>query len=59
VGGDFHFSWAGFVVSALLMKFKITSIDDDSVETFEKTAVGFHAYLPDIGRWPGLDISDW
>ncbi|MDP2827628.1 MAG: YeeE/YedE thiosulfate transporter family protein [Sulfuricellaceae bacterium] len=48
----FFFSWAGSVASALLKKFKITSIDEDNVETFEKTAVGFQAYLPDmLGGW--------
>jgi len=48
----FFFSWAGSVASALLKKFKITSIDEDNVETFEKTAVGFQAYLPDmVGGW--------
>jgi hypothetical protein len=48
----FFFSWAGSVASALLKKFKITSIDEDNVESFEKTAVGFQAYLPDmVGGW--------
>ncbi len=48
----FFFSWAGSIASALLKKFKITSIDEDNVETFEKTAVGFQAYLPDmVGGW--------
>jgi hypothetical protein len=48
----FFFSWAGSIASALLKKFKITSIDEDNVEMFEKTAVGFQAYLPDmLGGW--------
>ena len=48
----FFFSWAGSVASALLKKFKITSIDETNVESFEKTAVGFQAYLPDmVGGW--------
>ncbi len=48
----FFFSWAGSIASALLKKFKITSIDEDNVELFEKTAVGFQAYLPDMtGGW--------
>jgi hypothetical protein len=44
----FFFSWSGSVASALLKKFKITSIDETNVESFEKTAVGFQAYLPDM-----------
>ncbi len=48
----FFFSWAGSIASALFKKFKITSIDEDNVELFEKTAVGFQAYLPDmLGGW--------
>jgi hypothetical protein len=48
----FFFSWAGSIASALLKKFKLTSIDEDNVELFEKTAVGFQAYLPDmVGGW--------
>jgi hypothetical protein len=48
----FFFSWAGSIASALFKKFKITSIDEDNVELFEKTAVGFQAYLPDMtGGW--------
>lgn len=46
------FSWAGSVSSALLKKFKITSIDETNLESYEKTAVGFQAYLPDmVGGW--------
>ncbi|BAN34987.1 hypothetical protein SCD_n01153 [Sulfuricella denitrificans skB26] len=48
----FFFSWSGSIASALLKKFKITSIDESNVESFEKTAVGFQAYLPDmLGGW--------
>ena len=48
----FFFSWAGSVASALFKKFKITSIDESNVESFEMTAVGFQAYLPDmLGGW--------
>lgn len=46
------FSWSGSVASALLKKFKITSIDETNVESFEMTAVGYQAYLPDmLGGW--------
>jgi len=48
----FFFSWSGSIASALLKKFKITSIDESNVESYEKTAVGFQAYLPDmLGGW--------
>lgn len=48
----FFFSWSGSIASALLKKFKITSIDETNVESFEMTAVGFQAYLPDmLGGW--------
>ena len=48
----FFFAWAGSIASALLKKFKITSIDETNVESFEMTAVGFQAYLPDmLGGW--------
>lgn len=48
----FFFSWSGSIASALFKKFKITSIDESNVESFEMTAVGFQAYLPDmLGGW--------
>ncbi len=48
----FFFSWVSSIASALLRKAGITSIDESNLETFEKTAVGFQAYLPDMtGGW--------
>ena len=48
----FFFSWGGSIASALLKKLKLTSIDELNVESFEQTAVGFQAYLPDmINGW--------
>ncbi len=48
----FFFSWTGSIASALLKKFKITSIDESNVESYEMTSVGFQAYLPDmLGGW--------
>lgn len=44
----FFFSWIGSTASALFKKFKLTSIDETNVETFEMTRVGFQAYLPDM-----------
>jgi uncharacterized membrane protein YedE/YeeE len=51
----FFFAWMGSTASALFKKFQITSIDETNIETFEKTAVGFQAYLPDM--LPGWGIT--
>lgn len=48
----FFFAWMGSTASALLKKSGLTAIDETNVETFEKTGIGFQAYLPDmIGSW--------
>jgi hypothetical protein len=50
----FFFAWIGSTASALFKKFGLTSFDEDNVETFEVTRVGFQAYLPDmLGGWGG------
>jgi hypothetical protein len=38
----------GSTASALLKKAGLTSIDEENVETFEITAVGYQAYWPDL-----------
>ena len=48
----FFFAWSGSTASALFKKFQITSIDETNIETFEMTAVGYQAYLPDM-------VADW
>ena len=55
----FFFAWGGSTASALFKKFQITSIDETNVESFEMTAVGFQAYLPDMfaGWGPTFLIS--
>jgi uncharacterized membrane protein YedE/YeeE len=50
----FFFAWGGSTASALFKKFQITSIDETNIETFEMTAVGFQAYLPDMVTSWGL-----
>jgi len=50
------FAWMGSTASALFKKFKITSIDETNLETFERTAVGFQAYLPDMLPGWGLTL---
>lgn len=42
----FFFSWTGSIASALLKKFQFTSIDENNVEPYEKTALGIQAYFP-------------
>ena len=42
------FAWSGSTASALFKKLQLTSIDETNIDTFERTAVGFQAYLPDM-----------
>lgn len=50
--GMFFFAWVGSTASALFKKAGLTNVDETNVDTFERTAVGFHAYLPDMtGGW--------
>jgi uncharacterized membrane protein YedE/YeeE len=44
----FFFAWSGSTASALLKKFNISSIDETNIETYERTNLGFQAYLPDM-----------
>ena len=44
----FFFAWGGSTASALFKKFQITSIDETNIETYEMTAVGYQAYLPEM-----------
>jgi hypothetical protein len=55
----FFFAWMGSTASALFKKFNLTAIDESSVETFERTTIGFQAYLPDMlsGWGPALLVS--
>ena len=50
------FAWMGSTASALFKKYQITSIDESNLETFERTAVGFQAYLPDMVQGWGLTL---
>lgn len=50
----FFFAWSGSTASALFKKFQLTSIDETNIETFEMTAVGYQAYLPDMFAGWGL-----
>jgi uncharacterized membrane protein YedE/YeeE len=53
----FFFAWIGSIASALLKNIGLTSLDPDSEEDFQVTAVGFQAYWPDMFQgwgWPLL-----
>ena len=48
----FFFAWVGSIASALFKKFDLTAIDETNLETFEKTRIGFQAYMPEmLGGW--------
>ena len=44
----FFFAWTGSTASALFKRFNLTSVDQDSADVFERTALGFQAYMPDM-----------
>jgi uncharacterized membrane protein YedE/YeeE len=44
----FFFAWMGSTASALLKKAGITSLDEDNVESFDVTGIGYQAYWPDM-----------
>ncbi|MDI6747517.1 MAG: YeeE/YedE thiosulfate transporter family protein [Rhodocyclaceae bacterium] len=44
----FFFAWVGSIASAVLKGAGITSLDDENMENYEATAVGFQAYWPEM-----------
>ncbi len=54
--GMVFFAWMGSTASALFKKFQITSIDEANLESYERTAVGFQAYLPDMTSGWGVTL---
>lgn len=44
----FFFAWMGSTASAMLKRFNLTSVDLDNADAFERTTLGFQAYMPDI-----------
>ncbi|MDO8960028.1 MAG: YeeE/YedE thiosulfate transporter family protein [Rhodocyclaceae bacterium] len=44
----FFFAWVGSIASAVLKRTGITSLDDENMENYEATAVGFQAYWPEM-----------
>ncbi len=44
----FFFAWMGSTASALFKKFHLTSVDEDNIDVFERTQIGFQAYMPDM-----------
>ena len=48
----FFFAWSGSTASALFKKFNLTAIDETNLESWERTNVGFQAFLPEMwGSW--------
>ena len=52
----FFFAWSGSTASALFKKLQLTSIDETNIDTFERTVVGFQAYLPDMLSGWGITL---
>lgn len=52
----FFFSWMGSTASALLKRFNLSTVDQDSADAFERTALGFQAYMPDMFSGWGLSF---
>lgn len=48
----FFFAWMGSTASALFKKFNLTSIDETSLEMYERTSIGYQSYMPDM-------LSSW
>jgi len=53
----FFFAWSGSTASAIFKRFGLTSIDESNVDLFERTAVGFQAYLPAMLDGWGLSLA--
>ena len=53
------FAWIGSVASAVFKKTGLTAIDESNLEYFEKTAMGYQAYWPEMlgGFGPTLLIG--
>ena len=46
------FAWVGSIASALFKRSGLTAIDESNLESFEKTAVGYQAFWPEmLGGW--------
>jgi uncharacterized membrane protein YedE/YeeE len=52
----FFFAWMGSVASAVFKKLNLTAIDETNVDTFERTTVGFQAYLPEMFSGWGVTL---
>jgi uncharacterized membrane protein YedE/YeeE len=44
----FFFAWSGSTASALFKKLGLSAVDEDSNEPFERTQLGFQAFMPDM-----------
>ncbi|BCO28089.1 hypothetical protein MIZ03_2985 [Rhodoferax lithotrophicus] len=48
----FFFAWSGSTASALFKKYGLTAIVEDGTDTFDRTALGFQAFMPEL-------LSSW
>ena len=53
----FFFAWSGSTASALLKKWGLSAVDEDSTEPFERTQLGFQAFMPDMFSSWGLAFA--
>jgi uncharacterized membrane protein YedE/YeeE len=44
----FFFAWIGSTASALFKKYGLTALDEDNAEAFERTRLGFQAFMPEM-----------
>ena len=44
----FFFAWIGSTASALFKRFNLTAIDAENTDAFERTYIGFQAYMPEM-----------
>ena len=52
----FFFAWMGSTASALFKKFNLTSIDETSLEMYERTSIGYQSYMPDMLNGWGVTL---
>ena len=44
----FFFAWSGSTASALFKKWGLTAVDEDNADAFERTRLGFQAFMPEM-----------
>lgn len=52
----FFFAWMGSTASAIFKKLNLTAIDETSIELYERTTLGYQAYMPDMFHGWGVTL---